>query len=274
MTQREGEGKRGDEVLALFARGAEFTRELLQENERLRKELLDTRREQMDAARDPEDWNRLRLELINRIAGLEQEYASVRERLAQVEEENSHFAERYIEIEEENNSLANLYVASYQLHSTLDLDEVLKVLIEIAINLIGAESFAFYLLDEEAGELGLVASEAPTSSLAERIPVGPNGGGLIGEALRREEPIFTEGGQDAQSLEPLACIPLCVQGNPVGIVAIFRLFEQKESFSDLDRELFSLLGGHAATAIFASQLYAQSERKLNTIQGFIDLLTK
>ena len=29
-----------------------------------------------------------------------------------------------MEIEEENNNLANLYVASYQLHSTLDFDEV------------------------------------------------------------------------------------------------------------------------------------------------------
>jgi hypothetical protein len=35
-----------------------------------------------------------------------------------------------------------------------------------------------------------------------------------------------------------------------------------------------MLGGHAATAIFAAKLYSQSERKLNTIQGFIELLTK
>mgnify|MGYP001096725761 CR=1 FL=1 len=45
-------------------------------------------------------------------------------------------------------------------------------------------------------------------------------------------------------------------------------------FSALDHELFTLLGGHAATAVFAARLYSQSERKLNTIQGFIDLLTK
>jgi hypothetical protein len=42
----------------------------------------------------------------------------------------------------------------------------------------------------------------------------------------------------------------------------------------MDHELFALLAGHAATAIFAAQLYGQSERKLSTIQGFIDLLTK
>ena len=38
-------------------------------------------------------------------------------------------------------------------------------------------------------------------------------------------------------------------------------------------EAFALLAAHAATAIFAAKLYAQSERKLNTIQSFLDLLT-
>jgi hypothetical protein len=54
---------------------------------------------------------------------------------------------------------------------------------------------------------------------------------------------------------------------------IYKLLQQKDGFSALDNELFTLLAGHAATAIFASRLYAQSERKLSTIQGFIDLLT-
>ena len=35
----------------------------------------------------------------------------------------------------------------------------------------------------------------------------------------------------------------------------------------------TLLAAHAATAIFSSKLYSQSERKLNTIQSFLDLLT-
>jgi hypothetical protein len=35
-----------------------------------------------------------------------------------------------------------------------------------------------------------------------------------------------------------------------------------------------MLGGHAATAVVASRLYSQSERKLNTIQGLIDLLAR
>ena len=79
--------------------------------------------------------------------------------------------------------------------------------------------------------------------------------------------------QNGPPNEPIACIPLVVEGNPIGVIAIERLFQQKEGFTDLDHELFEVLGGHAATAIFAARLYSQSERKLNTIQGFIDLLT-
>ena len=45
------------------------------------------------------------------------------------------------------------------------------------------------------------------------------------------------------------------------------------ALSAVDYELFSLLAAHAATAIFSSKLYSQSERKLNTIQSFLDLLT-
>ena len=40
----------------------------------------------------------------------------------------------------------------------------------------------------------------------------------------------------------------------------------------MDHELFTLLAGHAATAIFSSKLYSTSERKLITLQGFLDML--
>jgi NitT/TauT family transport system permease protein len=59
----------------------------------------------------------------------------------------------------------------------------------------------------------------------------------------------------------------------IGLIAIYKLLQQKDSFSAVDYELFSLLAAHAATAIFSSKLYSQSERKLNTIQSFLDLLT-
>ena len=120
---------RQEEFLGIFKKGAEFTRELMTENERLRRRLLDVEDGQHQAARNPDDWEKLRVELIGTIANLKEENRSFIERLMEVEEENRKLADRYVEIEEENNNLANLYVASYQLHSTVEIDEVLKIVV-------------------------------------------------------------------------------------------------------------------------------------------------
>jgi nitrate/nitrite-specific signal transduction histidine kinase len=262
---------RGEEVLHFFRKGAEFTKEILEENQRMRRALVEIDHEQRSAARNPEEWGKLRLELVNRIHSLEEDYETLYERLGQVESENQHFAERYLEIEEENNNLANLYVASYQLHSTLDLDEVLKIIIEIVINLIGAEVFSIYLLDDATEVLRSVACEGGN---LEEFPDFSLGQGVMGKAVATTETTCWNEPRSDDYAQPIVCIPLAVQRCPIGAISIYSLLQQKDGFSALDHELFSVLGGHAATAVFAAKLYSQSERKLNTIQGFIDLLTR
>jgi transcriptional regulator with GAF, ATPase, and Fis domain len=74
--------------------------------------------------------------------------------------------------------------------------------------------------------------------------------------------------------KPIVCIPLKIKEHVIGVISIYKLFEQKDEFTNVDYELFTLLAGHAATAVFSSRMYSDSERKLSTIQGFIDLLTK
>jgi len=262
---------RGEEFLNLFQRGAEFTQELIRDNERLRKELIQIQDRQETAAQDDREWGSLREQLIAQIRSLEDEYETVRERLRQVEEENHQFAERYLEVEEENNNLANLYVASYQLHSTLDIDEVLKIIVEIVINLIGAEVFAVYLVDGNAQALRVVASEGRDSK---EFPEYALGSGVVGNSVATGETVCLDAKRSDDLNQPIVCIPLEVQSQPIGAIAVFSLLPQKGGFTALDHELFTLLGGHAATSILAAKIYSQSERKLNTIQGFIDLLTK
>jgi nitrate/nitrite-specific signal transduction histidine kinase len=272
MSERDSTGgSRAEDFLALFKKGAEFTRELLQENERLRGQLMSISDRQQSAARNPADWDKLRSELVDRIASLEEECTSVRERLDQVELENSQFAQRYVEVEEENNNLANLYVSSYQLHSTLDLDEVVKIIMEIVINLIGAEVFAIYLIEGEDSQLTAVASEGREVS---DFPTAILGEGALGKAAAAAESTCWDDARSDDLSQPIVCVPLVVQGRPIGAISVYSLLSQKDGFSALDHELFNMLGGHAATALFAAKLYSQSERKLNTIQGFIDLLTK
>ncbi len=262
---------RGEEFLKLFSRGAQFTKELMHENEKLRRQLVHVRMTQDSAAQNPDDWEKLRCELMGRIESLEVERDSALERLREVECENHDFATRYVEIEEENNALANLYVASFQLHSTLDLSEVLKIILEIVINLIGAETFAVYVVDEKTSRLEAVASEGEPLS---HFPAVPTGSGIIGSCVTTGDTWCGDASGSDDMERPIACIPLRVEDQSLGAIAIYRLLQQKERFTPLDHELFTLLAGHAATAIFSSRLFANSERKLNTIQGFIDLLTK
>jgi transcriptional regulator with GAF, ATPase, and Fis domain len=274
MSTEEDKGVHGraEEFLQIFKKGAEFTHELMKENERLRFRILELEESPRECSRDEEAGKEIG-KLQKRIQELEAEKEEILGRIKKVEAENQDFATRYVEIEHENNNLANLYIASYQLHSTLDSREVLQIIIEIIINLIGGEEFALLLLDEKANELQAVATEGIAR---EDVPSVKIGAGIIGQVAKTGENYFVE---DVTSYvpdlqNPMVCIPLKIKEHVIGVLVIYKLLMQKSSFAELDYELFTLLAGHAATAVFSSRLYSDSERKLTTIQGFLDLLTK
>lgn len=268
----KGVHSRAEEFLQVFKKGAEFTQELMKENERLRYRVLELEEAQRLGGEGKDDAAE-KGKLLSRIHELEAEKEEILGRIRKVEAENQDFATRYVEIEQENNNLANLYIASYQLHSTLDFKEVLQIIIEIIINLIGAEEFAIMLLDEKTNELQAVATEGVAR---EDVPSVKIGTGVIGEVAKTGENYFAEDFSapvpDLQN--PMVCIPLKIKEHVIGALVIYKLLVQKTAFADVDYELFTLLAGHAATAVFSSRLYSDSERKLSTIQGFLDLLTK
>lgn len=264
------EEQRAEKFLELFNKGKEFTEELLRENQRLRYRVAAIDAE--SGTGSGEEVQRLRAE----VSQLTEENRRIARQFRAVEEENKDFANRYVEIEEQNNNLANLYVASYQLHSTMDFREVIQIVQEIVINLVGAESFAILLLDEKTNELKSIAFEGEDVMPGIEHISSRLGDGIIGNVAKTGESYYIN--QDVQGGKvtldkPLAAIPLKIKEHVIGLIAIYKLLQQKDSFTAVDYELFSLLAAHAATAIFASKLYSQSERKLNTIQSFLDLLT-
>ena len=269
MEKEAGMSRKADEFLQIFKRGEEFTKDLIKENERLRFRIAQLE-ESVDKGKNEE---KIRL-FEDRIKMLDDEIKSLLERYKRAEEENKDFASKYIEVEAENNMLANLYVASYQLHSTLDFNEVLRIVMEIIINLIGAEKFIIFLMDDKTNELLPASSEGLASMALPKIKMGE---GTIGRVAKEGESHFLEdmsavSGSEIDLSTPIVCIPLKIKEHVIGVISIYSLFTQKNSFSNIDYELFSLLAGHAATAIFSSRLYTQSERKLSTIQSFLDLL--
>ncbi len=260
---------KGEELLEMMRKSREFTDQLMKENERLRlknvqleKELLDLRGKAQDAKVDA---------LLQENAALSEKLAHLEKRFSEIEEENQDFASKYVEITQQNESLANLYVASHQLHSTLDPQEVMGIVSEILVNLVGAEEFAIFVVDKTTKEVTPVAGEGIFPRLASGELVWEEG--ILEQVVKTGEAFFHDG--RTYLLEaPLACVPLKIKQEVVGAVAIFKLLVQKEGFTPMDSEILNLLAGHAATAVASSRLYADAERKLKTIEGFIELMRR
>jgi nitrate/nitrite-specific signal transduction histidine kinase len=256
-----------EEFLEMMRKSQEFTDRLMKENERLRlrtvqmeKEILELREKTQDPRVETlRQENAVLLEKVNRLE----------KRFSEMESENQDFATKYVEITQQNESLANLYVASHQLHSTLDPQEVLGIVNEILINLVGAEEFAVFLVDRTTKELTPVTGEGMQAKLAS----GPlEWEGDVLEQVVKSGDAFYLDGQSLVLDGPLACVPLKIKQEVVGAIVIFKLLVQKEGFTPMDSEILNLLAGHAATAIVGSHLHADAERKLKTIEGFMELL--
>lgn len=268
---REDPSSRGAELRNMFNRARAFTEELLQENEGLRLRIAGMTREiEQHAAGSPADEV---ARLTVQVRTLEGERDDLLRRFQREEATSREVSARYKEIETQNNQLANLYVASYQLHATLNFTEVLDTVKEILINLIGAEAFAVYWVDERSGVLRREASQGMGEAIPEivRCEKGPLRKAAEGGESYYADPLPDPGRVNLS--HPIACIPLRISGRTIGVIAIYRLLQQKTRFSSIDFEIFTLLGGHAATALFSSRLYQRSERKLSNLQGFLDMLT-
>src|SRR5512141_3159202 len=201
--------RKGQDILQIVAKAKEFTEELLKENERLRFKVA-----ALEAAGEAQTGDD-RVQLLDRrVHELEEKLAEMEARYRKVEEENKEFADRYIEIEEQNNNLANLYVASYQLHSTLDYREVVRIVQEIVINLIGAEVFHILIASEKTGQLEVEASEGQAPA---RTSV-PLGDGMIGKAAQSGENHFAESvarKEPSPFEEPIAVLPLKIKDSTI-----------------------------------------------------------
>ena len=191
------------------------------------------------------------------------------QRLRTAETDVKELASRLVESEHQAGRLMNLYVATYQLHSTLDPDEVQQTIAEIAINLLGARSFVLLLRrddDEEGCEVALeegIAADHPLYAGG-----GYDGGDAVVDATLRDG-VLRLGPKDGSPV--LAAVPLRVQNVIVGALVVLELLDHKPILRAEDRDLLDLLSAHAASALFAARLYAAKDRKLRSLESLVKL---
>ena len=193
-------------------------------------------------------------------------------RLADVESDRQELSTKLADYEQQVSRLMNLYVATYQLHSTLDPDEVQGTIAEIAINLLGAERFVLLFWKEGGDECEIALSEDMEGDSSGHYQNGVYSGGdpavdaTLSDGVLRIGPID---GSDA-----LACVPLTVQGAVVGALVLLKLFAHKGMLRAEDRDLLDLLAAHAASALFAARVYSTTDRKLKTLESLVKLVRR
>jgi GAF domain-containing protein len=251
-------------IETFFKRGAEFTEELMHENEKLRfrvVQLEEERRAVAASAAAPTSSagaGALR-ELVARIEQLEHEREALMSRFAGVERQNRDIYDRYHDIERENNNLANLYVASFQLHSTMELRELTQIILEILLNFVGAKTFAIQLVDDDHGKLRTLAAEGVDRA---RVPEGAVTDGRVGEVVTSGHH-YIDGerlrarADHAHLDRPVIVVPLKIRDKVVGVIIIWDLLSQKTALADVDYELFNLLAAHAASALQGAWLASE-----------------
>jgi DNA-binding transcriptional MerR regulator len=255
--------KRGDKprkIVEMFEEGRRFTEELLEENKRLRLafEQQRNRIKDLEQAIDkdsPELRQRLQL-LEEQNLLLKEELRDVKERFNEIEKENWDFSERYLHVERQNSSLLNLYVASQRLHSTLSFRDVIQIVKELIVNLIGSEAFDVCLYDGGSGELQVLAALGTTSKVAQTLEASEQTKRSLvsGNTVIPEE---TETQPDGQAV--VACVPLKLGDKVLGAIIIRELLVQKPGIERIDHELFDLLGEHAVSALCASFLFTRAK---------------
>jgi len=251
-------------IQTFLRKGVQFTEELVSENFKLRQRLaeLEANNATLKAQVASDDAIR---ELLKKIDALEREKVTLLSRFEEVEAASSRWGDQYHEVEGELANLANLYIASNQLHGSLSVRTTLLRIKELLEQLIGVRSFAVYLASSDGRSLvpvlsGGIGTPGP-------IPIVAEDGG-IGEVYSTAMTQIERGALRHGSVDrPLALVPLKVEDQVVGVLAIFSALEQKSHFMPVDFELMKLLGSHAGLALMCARLYADVGYKSPSFDG-------
>jgi GAF domain-containing protein len=152
------------------------------------------------------------------------------------------------------------------LNSTLNLDELLQLIMTSAAELLDAETSSLLLHDEDAGDLiiHVATGESGEQVTQQRVPAGKGIAGWVmehGEAAVVEDPRadtrFFAGMDEATGFETrnILALPLKVRERTIGVVEVIN--KREGGFTQTDQDLAGALANQAAIAIDNAQLYAK-----------------
>lgn len=211
------------------------------------------------ASRDPEIvYTNAQMELLQAIAD-QAAGAIVKSRLLQ-------------ETERRAQQLSILNIITRQLTSTLELQPLLKNILESAVNILNTEAGSLFLVDEQTDELIFQVTVGPVASnlVGQRLPPGT---GFVGKAVDTRQPVIVNDVQATQTwssdtdkqtgfvTKAILVVPMEVKDRIIGIIEIINKRDGLPFGTD-DQNLLSAFAGQAAVAIENARLYTLTDQEL------------
>lgn len=165
-------------------------------------------------------------------------------------------------------------------NSTLELDEVLQIVMDTIVRLTGAER-GFLMLRNERGEMETrIARNWEQESINKNefaisrtiIQRAIEGGEAVLTTNAREDPRF--GGQEsiiAFNLRSILCVPLMVKTDLIGVIYTDNRI-RTGIFSESDRDLMIAFANQAAVAIENARLFSSLKRTLEEVTELKNLM--
>ena len=153
--------------------------------------------------------------------------------------------------------------------SSLEIDEVLKAIVETAVNLSHAEEGSLLLYDEESKELVRVAGKSFRDDVAKtfRQKVEDT---TAGEVLRTGEPFLLDANTPKKFLttflvHSLIYVPLRLGKNVIGVLGVDNNVSKQAPFTEKDVKLLTMLADYAVIAIRNAHSYMEASQERNKL---------
>ncbi|GJM40837.1 MAG: hypothetical protein DHS20C20_11190 [Ardenticatenaceae bacterium] len=161
---------------------------------------------------------------------------------------------------------------TFSLASIKELDALLELILDTAIQLLDTEAGTFMISREEDGELEFRVARGPTSQglVGRRLPLGA---GLAGTAAQSGRPILVNRVKDDDrwfsdidagstfSSESILTVPLVRHNTVLGVLQVINKKSNAE-FNKEDQSLLMAFAGQAVVAMENARLLAQTDEKL------------
>jgi signal transduction histidine kinase len=184
---------------------------------------------------------------------------------------------------QEQNRLVALYRVSQTLGTSLDMDEVLKQVMDAVINLTGAERGFIMLLNPETQDWHwravrnfdqeqLSPREMEISRTVIQTVLNSQEGLLSADA--QADPRFSRQESVAlYALRSILCAPLWARGHVIGVIYVDNR-AMRARFTQPDLQLLTAFAGQAAVAIENARLYTQTDQALAQRVAELETLTQ